>query len=146
MDPRLEALLWWGSGLSLLCLVATAVGVPWVVSRLPRDYFNKPRRSVWRSYGNVPRLVLILGVLKNIVGALLMLLGLIMLVTPGQGLLTLLVGLLLINFPGKYRFERWLVRHRGVLTALNWLRRRGGQPPLDPPVPEHHQPPSPRDY
>ena len=52
--------------------------------------------------------------------------------TPGQGLLTLLVGLLLMNFPGKYRLERWLVGRRGVLTALNWLRRRGGHPPFQP--------------
>ncbi len=134
MDPRLEALLWWGSGLSLLCLVATAIGVPWVVTRLPRDYFNQHTRSVWRNYADAPRSVLVLSVLKNIVGALLVVLGLIMLVTPGQGLLTLLVGMLLMNFPGKYRFERWLVQRRGVLAALNWLRRRGGHPPLDRPT------------
>lgn len=133
MDPRMEALLWWGSGLSLLCLVATAIGVPWVVSRLPHDYFNQPRRSVWRKRADAPRSVLVLGALKNLVGALLVLLGVIMLFTPGQGLLTLLVGMLLMNFPGKYRLERWLVRRRGVLAALNWLRRRGGHPPLDPP-------------
>ena len=57
-----------------------------------------------------------------------------MLVTPGQGLLTLLAGLLLMNFPGKYQLERWLVSRRGVLTALNWLRRRSGQVPFDPPA------------
>lgn len=145
MDPRLEALLWWGSGLSLLCLVATVVGVPWVVSRLPSDYFNQPTRSVWRNYADFPRSVLLLGALKNLVGVLLVLLGVIMLFVPGQGLLTLLVGLLLMNFPGKYRFERWLVRRRGVLNALNWLRRRSGRPPLDSPIPEHDHPPTPRD-
>ncbi len=134
MDPRLELLLWWGSGLSLASLVATAIGVPWVVVRLPADYFNKPRRAVWRNYAQAPKSVLLLGALKNVVGAVLLLLGLLMLVTPGQGLLTLLVGLLLMNFPGKYRLERWLVRRRGVLAGLNWLRRRGGHPPLDPPA------------
>jgi len=70
----------------------------------------------------------------GLVGALLVLLGMVMLVTPGQGLLTLLVGLLLMNFPGKYRLERWLVGRRGVLTALNWLRRRGGHAPFEPPT------------
>ena len=52
----------------------------------------------------------------------------------GQGLLTLLVGLLLMNFPGKYQLERWLVGRPGVLAALDWLRQRKGEPPFDPPA------------
>ena len=131
--PWLETLLWWGTGLSFVLLVASAVGVPWVVRRLPQDYFNQPHRSVWRNDADAPRSILLLNVLKNMVGALLMLLGLVMLLTPGQGLLTLFVGLLLMNFPGKYRLERWLVRRHRVLAALNWLRQRGGRPPLDRP-------------
>jgi hypothetical protein len=58
-----------------------------------------------------------------------------MLVTPGQGILTILVGLLLMNFPGKYRVERWLVTRPGVLRSLNRLRKRRGEPPFQ--VPEH---------
>ena len=71
--------------------------------------------------------------MKNLLGALLVVLGLVMLVTPGQGLLTLLAGLLLMNFPGKYRLECWVVLRPGVLRALNWLRGRGGQPPFERP-------------
>lgn len=134
MDPHLEVLLWWASGLSLVGLVATVVGVPWVVARLPHDYFNQPHRAVWRYWGDEPWAALVLVGLKNLVGAVLVLLGLVMLVTPGQGLLTLLVGMLLMNFPGKYQLERWVVGRRGVLAALNWLRRRGGHLPFDPPV------------
>jgi hypothetical protein len=134
MDPQLEALLWWGSGFSLVMLVATLIGVPWVVARLPKDYFNQPERAVWRLSGDEPWFALILGGVKNAVGAVLVLLGLVMLVTPGQGLLTLLAGLLLMNFPGKYQLERWLVRRPGVMAALNWLRGRGGHPPFDPPA------------
>lgn len=134
MDPRLETLLWWGSGLSLAALVATVIGVPWVVARLPSDYFNQSHRAVWRFSGDEPLFALVLGGLKNVVGAVLVLLGLVMLLTPGQGLLTLMVGLLLMNFPGKYQLERWLVGRRGVLSALNWLRRRGNHPPFDPPA------------
>jgi len=134
MDPRLETLLWWASGLSLVGLVATVVAVPWVLARLPHDYFNEAHRAVWRFSGGEPWYALLLGAVKNIVGAVLVLFGLVMLVTPGQGLLTLLVGMLLMNFPGKYQLERWLVRRRGVLTALNWLRKRGGHRPFDPPA------------
>ncbi|MDH4039994.1 MAG: hypothetical protein OEW92_09500 [Gammaproteobacteria bacterium] len=134
MDAHLEVLLFWASGLSLAGLVATVVGVPWVVARLPHDYFNQAHRAVWRAWGGEPWFALVLGGIKNLVGALLVLLGVIMLVTPGQGLLTLLVGLLLMNFPGKYQLERWLVGRPGVLAALNWLRRRGGHLPFDPPA------------
>lgn len=134
MDRHIEIIVLWASGLSLLALVATAIAVPWVVARLPHDYFNQSHRAVWRLSLDEPWFALVLGMVKNVLGALLVLLGLVMLVTPGQGLLTLLVGLLLMNFPGKYQLERWLVGRRGVLTALNWLRRRRDQPPFDPPA------------
>ncbi len=134
MNQHLELLLVWAGGLSLLGLAAAVVGMPWVVARLPADYFNQPRREVWRHWGDEPWFALLLGAIKNLVGALLVLLGVVMLLTPGQGLLTLLVGLMLMNFPGKYRLERWLVGRRGVLTALNWLRGRGGHPPFEPPT------------
>lgn len=130
----LEQLALWATGLSLLGVVGSLIGIPWVVARLPRDYFNRPQRSPWRESTGEPLLALLMGVLKNILGALLVLLGLVMLVTPGQGLLTLLVGLLLMNFPGKYQLERWLVLRPGVLTALNWLRERRNQPPFEPPA------------
>ncbi|MBP6701205.1 MAG: hypothetical protein KA135_08140 [Halioglobus sp.] len=134
MNQHLELLLLWAGGLSLLGLATVVLGVPWVVARLPPDYFNQAHRAVWRSSGEEPWFALVLGGLKNLVGAVLVLLGVIMLVTPGQGLITLLVGLLLMNFPGKYQLERWLVGRRGVLPALNWMRRRGGHPPFDPPT------------
>ncbi len=134
MDPLLETLLLWASGLSLVGVVATVIGVPWVVARLPQDYFNQSHRAVWRSSADEPWFARVLGGVKNVLGAVLVLLGVVMLVTPGQGLLTLLVGLLLMNFPGKYQLERWLVQRPGVLRALDWLRGRSGQPPLDPPA------------
>lgn len=129
-----EAVILWTGGLSLVGILGTIIGVPWVVSRLPHDYFNQPRRSVWRESAGEPVFALVLGLLKNLLGAILVLLGFVLLFTPGQGLLTLLVGLLLMNFPGKYQLERWLVGRPGVLSALNWLRRRGGHTPFDPPA------------
>ena len=123
----------WASGFSLLTLVATLAAIPWVVSRLPADYFSSPARTTWRLGAGVSIAGLVLATLKNALGVVLLLLGFIMLFIPGQGLLTLLAGLLLMNFPGKYRLERWLVLRPGVLRGLNWLRGRGGQPPLEAP-------------
>lgn len=133
LSPDVERLLWWATGLSLVALLATAVGLPWIVARLPRDYFQRDNREPWRRGSTRPLLALLAGVAKNLLGALLLLVGLIMLVTPGQGLLTMVIGLLLLNFPGKYRLERWLVRRPGVLSALNWLRARRGEGPFDAP-------------
>ena len=55
---------------------------------------------------------------------------------PGQGILTLLVALMLLDFPGKRRLELWLVRRRGLVRGIDWIRERGGRdalrlPPLD---------------
>jgi hypothetical protein len=121
------------SGLSLFVMLLTFAAVPWVVARLPHDYFSRPTRATWRSSAQEPAFALVLGLLKNVLGLLLVVLGFIMLFTPGQGLLTLLAGLLLMNFPGKYHMERWLVMRPGVLRAMNWLRTRSGEPPFDAP-------------
>jgi hypothetical protein len=72
-------------------------------------------------------------VAKNLLGILLALAGLVMLVVPGQGLLTLVAGLMLVDFPGKYRLERWLATRPPVWRSINWLRRRAGREPLEQP-------------
>jgi hypothetical protein len=143
LDARLPfdlaPVLWWATGLSLLAVVATVIGIPWVVARLPHDYFSRRSRAAWRRTADEPLPALVLGALKNVLGGILVILGLIMLVTPGQGLLTILIGMMLMNFPGKYRVERWMVRRPGVLRALNWLRRRRGQVPFDRPPKERRR-------
>jgi hypothetical protein len=70
---------------------------------------------------------------KNLLGGILVLAGLIMLLTPGQGLLTLLAGLVIMNYPGKFALERWLITRPLVLPAVNRLRRRRSHPPLRAP-------------
>lgn len=123
----------WGGGLSIGMTLMAVVALPWVVARLPRDYFSRPARETWRSTGNPPEPMLahVLGLLKNVMGAALVVLGVILLFVPGQGALTILAGLLLMNFPGKYRLERWLVQRPGVFKGLNWVRERGKSPPFD---------------
>ena len=70
---------------------------------------------------------------KNLLGIVLLIAGLAMLLVPGQGLLTIVVGMLLIDFPGKFRVERWLVTRRQVWRSINWLRKRAGRPVLNSP-------------
>ena len=78
---------------------------------------------------------IVLFVVKNLAGWLLIAVGLFLSIpgVPGQGLLTILMGVLFIDFPAKYRVERWLVSRRGVLPLLTRLRTRFGRPPLELP-------------
>jgi hypothetical protein len=70
---------------------------------------------------------------KSTLGAILVIAGVLMLVAPGQGLLTIAAGLMLLEFPGKYRLERWLATRRQVWSSMNWLRRRAGREQLSRP-------------
>ena len=124
-------LVWWLGGLSALTFVATLIAIPIFVARIPADYFahEHRERTLWSNQHPVVRMILL--VVKNAVGVAFVLAGIAMLVLPGQGLLTILIGLLLINFPGKYRLEKWLVTKTPVLKAANWLRERSGHPPIE---------------
>jgi hypothetical protein len=121
---------------AVVSLVAVAV----VLSRLPADYFVNPeaRRPVDRH----PVLKVVLVTLRNLLGWFLIVLGILLSFPgiPGQGLLTILMGVMLVDFPGKHAAERWLLTRRGVLTAVNSLRARLRKPPLLAPVTEEAKP------
>jgi hypothetical protein len=104
--------------------------MPAIIVRIRADYFAHDRRppSPWARQHPVIRLTL--HVAKNILGSILLIAGIAMLALPGQGLLTIIIGFFLIDFPGKYRFERWLVSKPAIHRPLNWLRRRRGREPL----------------
>ena len=53
-----------------------------------------------------------------------------MIVLPGQGLLTIITGLFLINYPGKFQLEQKIVTIPVVFKALNWIRLKAKKPPL----------------
>jgi hypothetical protein len=127
---RWAPFLWGMAGASLLLAILSMVAVPYWLIRLPADYFagEKRRRAEWARRHPVERWVLL--VVRGAAGLLLVAVGLALLVLPGQGLLTILCGLMVASFPGKYRLERWLVARRGVRAAIDWLRRRAGRPPL----------------
>lgn len=114
---------------SAIGFVFSLIAVPMLIARLPRDYFAHTRRVPPKSPHH-PALRLTVLVMKNVLGGVLLLAGVAMLVLPGQGILTILIGLFLMNFPGKFALERHLVRQRPVWGALNWIRQKAGRPPL----------------
>jgi hypothetical protein len=70
---------------------------------------------------------------KNLAGIVMFLIGFVMALPgiPGQGVLTMIIAVTLIDFPGKRNLERRLVGRPWVLKALNNVRRRFNRPPLD---------------
>ena len=70
---------------------------------------------------------------KNIVGVVFIVAGIVMLVLPGQGILTIVLGLALINFPGKRKVIRRIFTQRRIFKAINGLRRKANKPPLEKP-------------
>jgi hypothetical protein len=111
-------------------LVATAFGVA-VVVWLPADHFSRPpgEDSLARKH---PVLRWTLYILKNGLGALILPLGVLMALplVPGPGLVFILVGLSLLDFPGKRSLERRLLAVPTVHRFLNRVRERFHKPPL----------------
>jgi hypothetical protein len=124
--------LWWGAAISIAAAALTLALATVIVVGWPADRFKgEGPTEVGRDRHVVIRALAI--VAKNLAGAVLVLLGLIMAVpgVPGQGLLTALIGLTLLSFPGKRRIERRFVRIPALLGAINRLRARFARPPLE---------------
>lgn len=113
---------------------ASAAAVAFVLCRLPVEYlrcdvgFVDHDRPRWR------RLLRKIG--KNALGVLLVLIGVVLSLpgVPGQGLLTILIGVILLDLPGKQRFERSLMTRPAVFAGVNAVRARFGREPLLPPL------------
>ncbi len=120
----------WLGVASLLMFFGTLIAVPMVIVRLPKDFLRQEHRVVrnWPRHLSLPFYIL-----KNGLGVVFILSGLAMLILPGQGLLTLFIGMILINFPRKRVFIRKIFGQRRVFRAINRLRERFGKPKFEMP-------------
>lgn len=125
-----ENVIWWLVATSIFTFLASLFLIPYIVVRIPADYFVHSKRRPKQPEKYPPIIRIIVLVLKNIIGVILFAMGVLMLVLPGQGLFTMFIGMMMINFPGKYRLERWIVERGPILKTINWLRKRSGHPPL----------------
>ncbi|HEV2764238.1 MAG TPA: hypothetical protein VGV38_14750, partial [Pyrinomonadaceae bacterium] len=116
-----------GLVLFLLTFVGSIAVVSFLLVKLPADYFTTGQhRAFWLDRHPAVRWTGI--VAKNVLGYLLVLLGLVMSLpgVPGQGVLTILLGVMLLDFPGKHRLERNIVCRPRVRQAIDRLRARFG--------------------
>lgn len=115
--------------LSIVGFVGSLIAIPFVLIRLPPQYFDERYPRTWMQ-DHHPVLRWIGLVLKNVVGVVFLLAGLAMLFLPGQGVLTMLIGVSLMDFPGKRHMESKLIGLPAVLKTINKLRHKFGRPPL----------------
>ena len=115
---------------SAVMFLLSLVIVPIIIVRIPDDYFRRSERKIhpWAKHHPILRCSLVIG--KNILGLVLLIMGILMLVLPGQGLLTMLFGIALMDFPNKYRLERRIVQIPSVLKSINWIRKKAKHKPL----------------
>jgi hypothetical protein len=123
-----------GLALSLVATVGGLLVIGLVLVRLPPDYFRSSsprdlsvgRHSLFRRTGLFA---------KNLVGGVFIALGAVLTLpgVPGPGILTILIGLMLLEFPGKRRLELWLISRPTILSTINTLRRQYGALPLEGP-------------
>lgn len=125
-----QQILVWVGAASAFIFIASLLSLPWLVAKIPEDYFVPKKRqpTQWKSQRPLLRLLALVG--KNLIGYGLILAGTLMLFLPGQGILTMVTGLLLVDYPGKFRIERRIVSTPTVLNGLNWLRAKAKKPPL----------------
>ena len=121
----------WLGLISLLMAAVSVVVVPVIIIYLPSGYLKEKEDenpSHISSYRRVPYLVV-----KNGLGGILAIAGVAMLILPGQGLITLAIGLGLMNFPGKRHLIHRLLGQPKMLNTINRLRKRAHRPPLEAP-------------
>jgi len=117
--------------LFIVTFAASAGIISFILVKLPPDYFQESHsRAFWSDRRPALRWLGLIG--KNVLGVLLVLLGIVMSVPgiPGQGFLTILLGIMLLDLPGKRRLEQKILGQPKVLEKINRLRQKFGKPPL----------------
>jgi hypothetical protein len=115
----------------IVTFVVTTAIATFIIVKLPEDYFHSSNeRLLWVDRHPVLRWAGIIA--KNVLGVVLVVLGVLMSLpgVPGPGVLTVLLGIMLLDFPGKRALELKLVSRAQVRRAIDRVRRRFDKPPL----------------
>ena len=115
--------------ISLVFFVGSLVAIPYILVRIPADYFDIRVPRHWMQ-NHHPVLRMVGHIVKNAIGAIFLFAGFLMLFLPGQGVLTMLIGVSMLDFPGKRKIEAKMIGQRTVLGVINGMRAKFRKPPL----------------
>jgi hypothetical protein len=129
---------WWNGtdmaiafAIFLLTFFGTIAIAAVVIVQLPADYFQPALRQPFMA--KWPKPLRWAGLLiKNLLGVLIVAIGIVLSLPgiPGQGLLMILLGLMLLDVPGKQAVVYRVIRIPRVIATINRLRARFGKAPL----------------
>lgn len=123
--------LLWGVLAFIVSSLVSLLLVVIVIVQMPANYFlDSPDRQLWVDRHRILRIAL--RVAKNLLGIVLILAGVMLSVPgiPGQGILTILIGVMLLDMPGKRRWERRIAKRPRILRTINRLRATFHKKPL----------------
>jgi len=121
-------------GLGLLSLATFLISlllIPFLISRASADYFLLHHTIVEQRHKRHPIIALFIKIIRNCLGCVLCFAGFMMLFLPGQGVITLLIGISLLDVRGKQRVLNMLLHRPSLQHALNWIRQKTGKPPFN---------------
>lgn len=122
----------WVSSLSGVGLLVFAIVTPWLIVRMPEDFFSNPQRYNWLN--RKPAMIRVpIRILKNMLALALVIVGVIMFLTPASGLFPMLLGVVLADVPGKLKLQRWILCRTTIRKSITWLRRKFHRKPVQMP-------------
>ena len=103
--------------------------IPLFINRLDSEFFlhfhDRKRRD-----DEHPLMFFLLRLLRYSFGLFLLTAGILMLFLPGQGLLTIILGICLLDFPAKRALTDRILSYQKIQRGLNWIREKGKQSPF----------------
>ena len=122
----------WVSSLSGVGLLVFAIVTPWLIVRMPEDFFSNPQCYNWLN--RKPAMIRVpIRILKNMLALALVIVGVIMFLTPASGLFPMLLGVVLADVPGKLKLQRWILCRTTIRKSITWLRRKFHRKPVQMP-------------
>lgn len=121
----------WLGLLSVVTFIGSLIAVPWIIGKLSVDYFIQHRKRVTERHEQHPVAAKIIFFTRNIIGFVLLLAGIAMLILPGQGIITILIGISFMDFPRKHVIVDYLICRPRIIRFLNWIRKKEKKPPFE---------------
>lgn len=120
----------WLGLLSVATFLISLLLIPFLISRASVEYFLIHATIVEQRHRRHPALAFLIRIIRNSLGYVLCLAGFMMLFLPGQGILTILIGVSLLDVSWRQKALGALIHRPAVQHGLNWIRRKTGQPPF----------------
>ena len=122
-----QTLVWWMGLLSALIFIGFLVATPIIIIHLPSDFFHK-RMAPLHENAHLSVFKICYLIVKNFFNAALVSVGIALIFLPGQGIFAIVIGVSLMNIPGKHKMMCRIVRTKWLMRSLNRFRFRFNKP------------------